>query len=174
MDELDKAIDISMSDAEAAAAVSAALAQIGEWGLTMPQADPLPFDFGLGDFRNTGEVEFWIANEIEAGYCGKFLFVQDGQTCPLHHHAEKHETFYMVKGTVCMRCDGRQFEIKQGDVLPVAPGQVHSFTGVGPALLLEVSKPCVIDDNYFENRDIPIGGNYRRNGKQAPATLRRG
>ncbi|MDQ1328064.1 MAG: Cupin 2 protein, partial [Candidatus Poribacteria bacterium] len=33
--------------------------------------------------------------------------------------------------------------------------------GIGPALLLELSMPCVVDDNYFENSDIPIGGNYK-------------
>jgi quercetin dioxygenase-like cupin family protein len=49
-----------------------------------------------------------------------------------------------------------------GDVLPVPPGKPHAFTGVGPALLLEVSKPCRVDDNYFDDRRIPIGGNYER------------
>jgi D-lyxose ketol-isomerase len=50
--------------------------------------------------------------------------------------------------------------LKPGDVLPIEPWDYHCFTGAGPALLLEVSKPCVIDDNYFEDTRIPIGGNY--------------
>lgn len=65
----------------------------------------------------------------------------------------------MVKGQVRMRCGGRSRVMKEGDVLPVAPGRKHSFTGIGPALLLELSMPCEIADNYFTNRDIPIGGN---------------
>lgn len=161
MDELGNALDVSMGGEEAAAAVSTALAQIDAWGLKMPAAAPLPFDFGLGRFREVGEVEFWIANETEAGYCGKFLFVQNGQTCPLHEHREKHETFFIVKGTVRMQYCGTERVMSEGEVLPVAPGEVHSFSGMGPALLLEVSKPCVINDNYFADRDIPIGGNYR-------------
>ena len=48
-----------------------------------------------------------------------------------------------------------------GDVLRVETGAMHSFTGIEPTLLLEVSKPSIIDDNFFENTDIPIGGNYR-------------
>jgi len=160
MDQLVNALDISMPGPEAEAAVAACLEQIKRWGLTMPAVDPLPFDFGLGRFREIGETEFWIANETEAGYCGKFLFVFDGQTCPMHHHGEKHETFYIVKGKVRMAWRDAVMEMKEGDVLPVEPGQRHSFTGIGPALVLEVSKPCVIDDNYFEDRDIPIGGNY--------------
>jgi len=162
MDELGAALDISMSGDEAAVAVTTALEQIEIWGLTMPATDPLPFDFGLGRFKEIGEVEFWIANETEAGYCGKFLFVQDGQTCPLHEHHGKHETFYIVKGTVRMQYRGGERVMSEGDVLPVAPGELHAFTGMGPALLLEVSKPCLIDDNYFADRDIPIGENYRR------------
>ena len=42
----------------------------------------------------------------------------------------------------------------------IEPWTYHSFTGAGPALLLEVSKPCIIDDNYFEDTRILIGGNY--------------
>ncbi len=42
-------------------------AQIAEWGLTMPSVEPLPLHFGLHDFRVTGETEFWVANEEEAG-----------------------------------------------------------------------------------------------------------
>jgi hypothetical protein len=44
-----------------------------------------------------------------------------------------------------------------GSVLPVAPGCPHSFTGLGPALLLELSSPCEIADNRFRDPRIPIG-----------------
>ena len=58
--------------------------------------------------------------------------------------------------------EGREFEMSAGDVLRVEPGKDHRFTGLGPCLLLEVSKPSIIADNYFENPDIPVGGNYRK------------
>ena len=161
MDELKKALDIALTGPEADKAVALACKQIAHWGLVMPNVTPLPLDFGLHDFKRIGEVEFWIANEVEAGYCGKFLFVFDAQTCPTHYHAEKHETFYVVKGRVRMQCHGKTHEMKEGDVLSVVPGQHHAFTGIGPALLLEVSNPSMVDDNYFDNPNIPIGGNYR-------------
>jgi len=163
MDGLKHALDFAVPEEQAAKAVSDCLQQITEWGLSMPAVDPLPFDFGLGRFHDIGEIEFWIANETDAGYCGKFLFVFDKQTCPMHHHGEKHETFYIVKGAVRMRHGERTLRMTEGDVLPVAPGEKHAFTGIGPALVLEVSKPCVVDDNYFEDRSIPIGGNYHGN-----------
>ena len=160
MDELDKGLDISLKGPEAEASVDEMRRQVEAWGLVMPPTEPLVLDFGLGEFRRTGLIESWVANELEEGYCGKFLFVFDGQTCPSHCHRQKHETFYVVRGHARMEYDGATREMAPGDVLPVEQGKYHAFTGIGPALLLEVSKPCQIEDNYFENRAIPIGGNY--------------
>ena len=46
----------------------------------------------------------------------------------------------------------------EGASLTIPPGTGHSFTGVGPALLLEVSMPSVIGDNFFEDTLIGKGG----------------
>jgi mannose-6-phosphate isomerase-like protein (cupin superfamily) len=164
MEELNKALDISIGGKLADDAVNSFELQLKKWNMVMPPVERLVLDFGLGEFYKTGEIECWIANEIEAGYCGKFLFVFDGQTCPMHRHQTKHETFYIVRGKVKMHFEGNIKEMSAGDVLPVESGKFHSFTGIGPALLLEVSKPCIIDDNYFENTRIPIGGNYKPQG----------
>lgn len=161
MDELEKGLSVSLQGSAADSAAQKALAQIADWGLVMPKIAPLVLDFGLGSFRETGEIEFWIANETEAGYCGKFLFVLAGQTCPTHCHKEKLETFYVVKGTMRVYYDGQTRNLQAGDTLRVETGKMHSFTGIGSALLLEVSRPSIVDDNYFENPDIPIGGNCR-------------
>ena len=159
--ELNKALEISLHGTEAAEAIQRARKQIAEWGLVMPNVAPLVLDFGLGQFREIGEIEYWIANEIDGGYCGKFLFVFDGQTCPTHCHKQKLETFYIVKGSMRVTYDGGVRILEAGDTLLVETGKLHSFTGNGPALLLEVSRPIIIDDNYFENTNIPIGGNFR-------------
>jgi mannose-6-phosphate isomerase-like protein (cupin superfamily) len=42
----------------------------------------------------------------------------------------------------------------EGEILVMPPGQKHSFTGVGPALLLEVSMPSMRQDNFFANEAI--------------------
>lgn len=161
MDELDKGLSVSLHGAEAGEAADRARRQVREWGLELPDTEPLVFDFGLGRFDETGEVEFWIANESEAGYCGKFLFLFEGQTCPKHMHKEKLETFFIVKGAVRMEYGGETDFLKTGDTLRMETGVYHSFTGTEPTLLLEVSKPSIIDDNYFEDVRIPIGGNYK-------------
>lgn len=157
MDELDKGVAISLQGEGRDAALAAFREQMAQWHTALPPAQPLVLDFGLGDFERTGLIECWIANEFEAGYCGKYLFVSDGQTCPRHQHREKHETFFVVKGCVAMQCGDRQRTMHAGEVLPVEPGTPHSFSGVGPALLLELSRPCHIDDNQFADSRIPIG-----------------
>jgi hypothetical protein len=38
------------------------------------------------------------------------------------------------------------------------PGQGHSFTGVGAALILEVSMPSIRKDSFFADTRIGEGG----------------
>jgi mannose-6-phosphate isomerase-like protein (cupin superfamily) len=160
MGELEKAIGFGLHGAEAEKYLAKFRRQAEIWGAAMPSAEPLVSDFCLGDFERAGLIELWIANEIEAGYCGKYLFVFDGQSCPMHFHKEKLETFFVVKGKTRMTYNGKTFEMGPGDTLKVEREKYHSFTGLGPALLLEVSTPCMVDDNYFQDTRIPIGGNY--------------
>ncbi len=157
MDELDNGLAIAISGPRREAALAAFHRQVAAWQVALPPVEPLVLDFGLDEFDRVGLIEYWLANEAEAGYCGKYLFVFDGQTCPRHRHAGKHETFFVVKGRVRMTCGERTFEMGEGDRLPVPPGGFHCFTGLGPALLLELSTPCQIDDNQFADPRIPIG-----------------
>ena len=73
MEELDKGLEISLHGKEAQQILKRIGEQMEKWGLVMPPVEPLILDFGLGDFCRIGETEFWIANEIEGGYCGKFF-----------------------------------------------------------------------------------------------------
>lgn len=132
--------------------------QIADWGLKMPDVTPLPLHFGLNRFAEIGEVEFWVANEEQLGYCGKFLFVFDGQTCPYHYHRVKHETFFIVKGSVRMLVGEEERIMREGDLLAMPPGVGHSFTGIGPALILEVSMPSQLQDNFFSDKNIGDNG----------------
>jgi D-lyxose ketol-isomerase len=166
MGERKKAAGIELSGPARTKALREFKKELKAWGLVMPPHEPLVLDFGLSDFAKTGLIEYWVANEMEAGYCGKFLFVFDGQTCPMHHHKTKHETFFLVRGKARVLFDGSALGMIPGACLPVPPGKWHSFTGKGPALLLEISKPCVVADNVFENPEIPIGGNYRKGSRK--------
>lgn len=152
--ELATGLKISLAGSETESRLDAFHRQIAAWNLSMPPVEPLVLDFGLGQFDRVGLIEYWIANEMEAGYCGKYLFVFDGQECPLHSHRTKHETFFVVRGCLDVTLDGRSIALDPGGVLPVPPGHVHSFRGKGNSLLLELSMPCEVSDNCFENPRI--------------------
>ena len=87
---------------------------VASWGLKLPDVPPDPLHFGFNDFSNIGETEFNVNNNVEQGYCGKFMFMFAGQTCPMHHHRIKHETFFIVKGRVDMELAGKKFIMEQG------------------------------------------------------------
>jgi len=149
--ELDKGIDNSLQGSEAEAIVKRIREKTAEWGVALPPVEPMLFDFGLGDFAAIGETKFWIANEEENGYCGKYMFLFAGQRCPEHMHKEKHETFFIMKGDVEMTVEGDTFIMHPGDVLPLNTSTRHTFKAATDCLILEISKPSVIADNYFSD-----------------------
>jgi len=94
--------------------------------------------------------EVWIHNDER--YCGKILVVKAGRRCSLHFHRRKHETFYVQSGRVRMRLrhpDGREesFEMRKGDILEIAPGTAHQFTGIEECELFEFSTQHFEDDS---------------------------
>ena len=89
MEELQKALDIAVTGPQRDEILAAFDRHLAEWNMKLPAVDPLVLDFGLGHFDEVGLVESWICNEMEAGYCGKYLFLFDGQTCPMHRHRKK-------------------------------------------------------------------------------------
>ena len=124
------------------------------WGLTLPEVPSCPFHFGLHDFYRIGEIEFDINNNIKEGYCGKFIVIFEGQTCPMHYHAIKHETFYLVKGRVEMEAEESVFEMRQGDIKIMAQNVRHRFKGIEDSLILECSKPDIMSDSIFDDQKI--------------------
>lgn len=159
MEKVDWTLDFELTGEARERALAEAARIIEGWGLTMPSCQPLPLHFGLHDFERIGEIEYWIVNDTENRYCGKFLFLFEDQRCPLHRHQMKDETFYIVRGTVEMEVDGEILLLKPGDVFKMAPGMNHTFAAKGgPALVLEVSLPSVPGDNFFADTRIGRGG----------------
>jgi len=124
------------------------------WKLRLPDVTPDPLHFGFDDFYRIGETEYNINNNVQHGYCGKFMFMFRGQTCPMHHHRVKHETFFIVKGRVEMELAGRSFVMNQGDICIVDQDNRHRFTALQDSLILESSKPDLVADSIFEDARI--------------------
>jgi mannose-6-phosphate isomerase-like protein (cupin superfamily) len=129
-------------------------AVVASWGLKLPDTPPDPLHFGLGDFSRIGETEFNITNNVEQGYCGKFMFLFSGQTCPLHHHRVKHETFFVVKGRIEMELGGKILTLGLGDTCVVDQRMRHRFTALEDSLVLESSRPDLVDDSIFDDPRI--------------------
>jgi D-lyxose ketol-isomerase len=129
-------------------------AVVASWGLRLPDTIPDPLHFGLGDFARIGETEFNINNNIEQVYCGKFMFLFSGQTCPMHHHRVKHETFFVVKGRIEMELAGRVLTLGVGDTCVVNQHARHRFTALEDSLVLESSKPDLVEDSIFDDPRI--------------------
>ena len=44
--------------------------------------------------------EEWFANNNFHNYCGKILTILENQSTSMHYHVDKHETFYVLEGTL--------------------------------------------------------------------------
>lgn len=152
-------LDFELQGAAREEALAKAARIIEGWGLVMPPGEPLTPHFGVHDFYNVGEIEYWVVNDRVNNYCGKFLFMFEDQRCPLHHHNMKDETFFIVRGDVSMTAGDKTWVMRPGDTFKMAPGVDHTFAAVGgPALVLEVSLPSIEHDNVFADPRIGNDG----------------
>jgi quercetin dioxygenase-like cupin family protein len=156
MTEAEIIAQISLQGVEREQALQRIHQVVASWGLKLPDVPPDPLHFGYHDFYRIGETEFNINNNVEQGYCGKFMFLFAGQTCPLHFHRKKHETFFIVKGKVDMELAGKKYLLNQGDRLIVDQFAKHQFTALEDSLILESSKPDLVDDSIFEDQKINL------------------
>lgn len=146
---------LELQDAERDEALSKCKKIVHNWGLKLPDVEPSPLHFGLHDFNHIGHIEYDIVNNTEEGYCGKFIFMFKGQVCPWHYHVKKHETFFIVKGRVEMETENEKVIMNQGDRKTISQGIKHTFTALeGDALILESSKPDLVDDSLFLDEKI--------------------
>ena len=44
--------------------------------------------------------ETWFANNELHDYCGKILHIKAGHSTSMHFHIDKHETFFVLEGTL--------------------------------------------------------------------------
>ena len=116
-------------------------------------------DFGLGELRRTGLQLLTYVNTDR--YCAKELVLYPGQACPEHRHPPfdggpgKEETFRCRRGSVTLRVDGRELELRPGGQFTIPPDTLHSFTA-GPegAVVSEFSSTSRDDLDVFTDPDV--------------------
>ena|SRR6266496_866398 len=95
--------------------------------------------------------ELWVHNDEK--YCGKILVLNKGKRCSLHFHIKKHETFYVIKGSVQVVLVDKDsakttLTMKPGDALEIPPGLMHYFKGLENAEIAEFSTEHFDEDSY--------------------------
>tara|TARA_Y100000004_G_C8932074_1_gene420448 strand:+ start:972 stop:1337 length:366 start_codon:yes stop_codon:yes gene_type:complete len=50
--------------------------------------------------QKTWGHEIWLANNEKEDYCGKILYIKKGHSTSMHYHENKHETFFVMSGTL--------------------------------------------------------------------------
>jgi mannose-6-phosphate isomerase-like protein (cupin superfamily) len=90
--------------------------------------------------------EIWMANNLEENYCGKILQINQGYNSSMHFHMEKHETFYITKGSLQVNTidtmEGTEVKrvIHEGEVLEMPRGLPHQLIAYdGDVEFIEIS-----------------------------------
>jgi D-glycero-beta-D-manno-heptose-7-phosphate kinase len=89
--------------------------------------------------------EHWIVNQ---DYCGKKLILKKNHRCSLHHHKNKDEVFYVIKGKVLLEADGKEKTMIPGDSFHVKQFCNHRFTGLQNSEIIEFSSHHEDKDSY--------------------------
>jgi len=97
--------------------------------------------------------EIWLINNKEENYCGKILYINEGCSTSMHFHANKHESFYILKGKL-------QIDILDTLTTKIHPktlheGEVFSLDRVIPHKLIAKDGPVkfVETSTYHEDSD---------------------
>jgi mannose-6-phosphate isomerase-like protein (cupin superfamily) len=87
-------------------------------------------------------------------YCGKLLRFNTGAKFSMHFHAEKDETWFVLSGKFIVRyittkdAEQHEVELSQNDVWHNPPLFPHQIICVEEGVLVEVSTPDSVEDNY--------------------------
>lgn len=87
-------------------------------------------------------------------YCGKLLKFNKDARFSMHFHSEKDETWFVLSGRFLVKyidtkdASNHEAEIKEGDVWHNPPMFPHQVICLDEGVLIEVSTPDSIEDNY--------------------------
>ena len=102
--------------------------------------------FNLKKVEKDWGHEIWLANNAEEDYCGKILYIKKGYHSSMHYHEDKHETFYVLEGTLAVEwIDTKEGSVNtsvlgQGGVMEMPRNRPHKLIARrGNVKLVEVS-----------------------------------
>ena len=99
--------------------------------------------------------EVWLANNEAENYCGKILFINKGENTSMHYHVKKHETFYVIEGSLQVNLldtsNGKKetLTLEEGETLEIKRGQPHQLIAHnGHVAFIETSTFHKNEDSY--------------------------
>lgn len=88
--------------------------------------------------------ELWFAQAKR--YCGKILVINKGKRLSLQYHRQKHESLFVLRGTLSLRLGKTNQTLGPGAAFTIPPKTIHRFAAPkGRVTLIEVSTPEVWD-----------------------------
>lgn len=101
--------------------------------------------------KGWGHEDIWCTNDK---YCGKFMTFNTGAKFSMHFHAEKDETWYVLKGQFIvkiidtMTAEQKEIELNIGDTWHNPPLLPHQLICIKEGTIIEVSTADSVEDNY--------------------------
>lgn len=111
----------------------------------------LSHHYGLNKFYKFGCL---IVNLVNREYCKKIIIVYPGQSHPEQKHIKKEETFHVLNGEVKLTLNGITNDLKEGDIVTIERGVLHSFTSEKGCIIEEVSTTHFRNDSFYTDEVI--------------------
>jgi mannose-6-phosphate isomerase-like protein (cupin superfamily) len=126
---------------------------VKESGVTFPEFADLEIShhYGLERFYEYGLTMITVVNRE---YCKKILILLSGQAHPEQYHRKKEETFHVLWGSGKIRLNGKEQDMKPGDVFVIQPGTLHYFSSENGLVLEEISSTHYVDDSFYTDEAI--------------------
>lgn len=93
-----------------------------------------------------------------SAYCGKLLFVREGEQLSLQFHNRKDETIYVQQGRIEIEIGERGAHTCESEVVAagaafrIRPGMIHRWRALEDSIVLEASTPDLDDVVRVEDR----------------------
>jgi len=113
--------------------------------------------YGLDFFYKFGMCMITILN---SKYCKKLIFIFHKQKHPAQYHKIKQETFFILYGKVKLEIIRNKKKtvknLKEGDLITLYPGDIHSFSGLSKdgAVIEELSTKSSSADSFYLDTSI--------------------
>ncbi len=111
----------------------------------------LSHHYGVENIDETGAI---LITCINREYAKKLVIQVPGQFHPEHRHEIKEETFQILWGMVNLKNNGETKKYYPGEIVTIAPNDLHSFWTEDGVIFEEVSTTHRKEDSYYTDPEI--------------------